>query len=80
MKYPVFSIRDVKTGFMSPTIDQNAPAAMRNFEHAVLNSASLMNSHPKDYQLYKIGEFDTDTGALIPCELVEHICDATDVL
>lgn len=80
MKYPVFCIRDVKTGFMSPTIDQNVPAATRNFEHAVRNSASLMNSHPQDYQLFCIGEFDSDSGALTPKEVIEHICDAADLL
>ena len=31
MKYPIYSIRDAKTGFMSPTVDMNDPAAVRNF-------------------------------------------------
>ena len=71
MKYPMYSIRDAKVGFMTPTIDQNDAAASRNFEHAVLNAASLMNSHPGDYALYRIGEFDTESGAITGC-LPEH--------
>lgn len=80
MIYPMFSIRDVRTGFMSPTLDQNAQSAVRNFEHAVMQSSSLMNSHPKDYQLFKIADFDSETGKVTPCEIVEHIVDAVDFL
>lgn len=79
MKYPVYAIRDVHTGFMSPTIDQNDSAAIRNFEHAVMQSASLMNSHPKHYSLYKIGEFDSETGSIKEC-LPEHLIDASEVV
>lgn len=79
MKYPMYSIRDAKVGFLTPTIDQNDAAAARNFEHAVLNAASLMNSHPGDYALYKIGEFDTESGAVVPC-MPEHVIDAVGVV
>lgn len=79
MKYPVYSIRDVHTGFMSPTVDQNDASAMRNFRHAVMQSSSLMNSHPKDYSLYKIGVFDTETGSLVEC-LPELVTDAFSII
>lgn len=79
MKYPVYSIRDAKTGFMTPTVDMNDVAAARNFEHAVMNSASLMNSHPGDYALYRIGEFDSESGKIEPC-LPEHVIDAAGVM
>lgn len=79
MKLPVYSIRDVHTGFMTPTVDQNDNSAMRNFGHAVMNSASLMNSHPKDYSLYKIGSFDTESGA-IEGHLPELVIDAFSLM
>lgn len=79
MKLPIYSIRDVHTGFMSPTVDQNDASAMRNFGHAVMQSQSLMNSHPKDYSLYKIGEFETDTGEITPC-MPELVIDAFSLL
>lgn len=79
MKLPVYSIRDVHTGFMSPTVDENDACAMRNFRHAVMQSASLMNSHPKDYSLYRIGTFETDSGAFVS-ELPELITDAFSLL
>lgn len=80
MIYPVYAIRDAKVGFMSPTVDQNDASAARNFEHAVMNSASLMNSHPGDYALYRIGSFDTESGVIEKEELPVHICDASSVL
>lgn len=79
MRYPMYSIRDAKVGFMTPTIDQNDAAAARNFEHAILNAASLMNSHPGDYALYRIGEFDTESGAITGC-MPEHVMDAVGVV
>lgn len=79
MKYPVFAIRDAKVGFMAPTVEQNAPAAIRNFEHAVLNSASLMNSHPGDYDLYEIGSFDSDSAELEKT-MPKHLISAAEVL
>ena len=79
MKYPIYSIRDSKVGFMTPTIDQNDASAARNFEHAVMNSASLMNSHPGDYALYRIGEFDSESGDIFGC-MPEHVIDAVGVV
>lgn len=79
MKYPIYSIRDAKVGFMTPTIDVNDASAARNFEHAVLNSATLMNSHPGDYALYRIGEFDEESGAVNGVMPV-HVIDAVGVV
>lgn len=64
MIYGVYAIRDSKTGFLTPTVDINDQSAARNFEHAALQSNTLFFSHPADYDLYKIGSFDTDSGLL----------------
>lgn len=79
MILPIYSIRDVHTGFMTPTVDQNDASAMRNFGHAVMNAGSLMNSHPKDYSLYRIGTFDTENGNIKTC-IPELIVDAFSLL
>ncbi len=73
MKLGVYSIRDNLTGFLTPVVEQNDNSARRNFEHAIAQPQSLMNSHVSDYDLYKIGLFDTDTGLIeniSPIELV----------
>lgn len=67
MIYGVYSIKDLKTGFLPPTYDVNDLSASRNFEHACVNPDSLFYTHGSDYQLWKIGEFNTEDGS-ISCE------------
>lgn len=67
MKYGIYSIRDSRTGFLPPTVDQNDMSARRNMEHAASQRNSLFFSHPEDYSLFRIGEFDTESGQLTPC-------------
>lgn len=66
MKQPLYCIRDVKVGFMAPTPDMSDQSAIRNFSYAI-NGDGIMNYSPKDFDLYKVGEFDTDTGQIDSC-------------
>lgn len=68
MLYGVYSIRDVKTGFMTPTLESTDAAAARHFTHAVVNSPDILSSFAQDFSLYKIGEFESDTAALTPVQ------------
>lgn len=79
MKYGIYSIRDMKTGFLPPTVDVNALSAMRNFEHACYNSDSLFFSHPEDYSLFALGTFDTDTGRICPDDNPTELVSAFQV-
>lgn len=65
MKYGVYVIRDQRTSFMTPTFDFNDQSAIRNFEHAMGQANSLMNSHSEDYSVYRIGTYDTSTGMIV---------------
>lgn len=81
MIYGVYAVRDFKTGFMAPTVDVNDASAIRNFEHAVCGAEqSLFFSHPEDYALFKIGDYDADSGLLVPCSPVVELLTATQVL
>lgn len=80
MKFNVYSIRDSKTGFLSPTFEVNDAVAMRNFEHAVVNSDSVLFSHARDFDLYKIGTFDSDTGKILSLELPINLCSGSSCL
>lgn len=66
MKMPIYAVRDIYTGFMTPMPDINDDTAKRNFVHAVRCAGTVMNSHPADYDLYCLGSYDTDTGELLP--------------
>lgn len=80
MKYSVFAIRDFKTGFLSPVCEANEAAAVRNFEAACLKSDSLFFSHPEDYALYLIGEYDTDSGLLTALSPIQECCTAPEAI
>ncbi len=66
MIYGVYAIRDLRTGYLSPTVDVNDSSALRNFRHAASRTESLFYTHPADYQLERIGSYDTDDGILVP--------------
>lgn len=74
MIFGIYAVRDLKTGFLTPTFDLNDQSAMRNFEHAAQNTQSLFFTHSSDYSLYRIGSYDSDTG-LIDSTDKEFVCD-----
>lgn len=62
MKYPVYCVKDNKAGFQpNLLIEQNDASAVRGFSYAI-NNEGLMNYSPNDFDLFKIGSFDVDTG------------------
>lgn len=67
MVYPVYSYRDNKVGFMPVQCDQNDATAIRGFAYAINGNSGVMNFSPKDFDLYKVGEFDTETGVFKSC-------------
>lgn len=79
MKYPVISMRDNKVGFMNLNIETNVQTAKRNFENACMKEESLLMSHPEDFGLWKVGDFDTETGLISPCT-PEVIITALEVI
>lgn len=79
MKYPMYAIRDQKVGFMAPTVDQSDQSAIRNFSYAINGNDGIMNYSPKDFDLFKVGEFDTEKGEIIPC-MPENICSGVSVI
>lgn len=65
MKYGVYSMRDKHVGFTEPRLFMNDKVAVRNFAAAVNNSpaGSDLGFAPGDFDLYKIGDFESDSGA-----------------
>lgn len=79
MRLGLYSIKDAKTGFMTPVLEQNDAAALRNFSHAVNQSDSLMHDCPNDFSFFKVADFDTDAGIIaIPSPVL--VADASEVL
>lgn len=80
MMLNVYSIRDVRSGFLTPTIEQNDYIAARNFANAIMESHGVLFTHASDFQLFRIGEFDSDKGVLKPAQLHELVSDGAEVL
>lgn len=65
MKYPLYCIRDVKAGFDFPFPERSDATAIRTFNYQINKVGTQFNMFPKDYDLYRVGEFDTDKGVVI---------------
>lgn len=67
MKTYIFSLRDVVLGeFGKPMHIQSEGVAIRSLADEVNKSGSEsdLRNHPKDFSLYRVGEFDTENGVL----------------
>lgn len=74
MIYGLYAIRDMSAGvFTAPTVDINDKCAIRNFEQAMSNSNGMMHFRPSDFALYKIGDFDYESGLVIPITPIQMI-------
>lgn len=78
MMIGIYTVRDNVNGFIQPTFDMYEANQVRQFSYAV-NQPGMMKFKPEDFSLFKIGEYDSDSGEIVPCEpkLIVH---ATDVL
>lgn len=80
MLYPVYSYRDNKYKFGMPIVDQNDETAIRGFAFAVNNRQGIMNFAPADFDLYKIGIFDSEKGTLEPVVPIQLIVSGSSVV
>ena len=65
MKYPVYAVRDKLAGFGALEVSLNEQTMIRTFSARINNDSNLAFS-PSDYDLYKIGEYNVDTGEFKP--------------
>lgn len=79
MKFNMYAIQDIKTGFMTPTLDQNDLAAARNFQSAIMQGNGLFGTHPEDFRLFKIATFESDSGVVTPEEPMVLISEGRSV-
>jgi len=74
----IVAIRDVKAGFFHPPLTERSLAsAVRSLTDAVSDSKQFISKHAADHQLYQLGSFFDDHGAiellnppLLVCEII----------
>lgn len=63
MKYSIYSIRDMKTDqFSNPMCLVNDGHAIRTLSDEMGKEGVMFGTHPEDFELFRLGTFDTDTG------------------
>lgn len=71
MKLVIITMRDSKVGiYLQPMTALSAPSAVRDLQEGVNapNKELPWQKFPQDFDIYKCGEFDSDTGKLLPQE------------
>lgn len=67
MIYGIYSMRDKLDGYMGLKLEGNDNVAIRNFSILVNDPSLSVSYNPDDFDLYKVGTFDSDSGELCPC-------------
>lgn len=75
MVYGMYAIQDVKTGFMAPICDMTDMSAARNFESTLIQAKGTYGTHAQDFRLYRVGDFDVDSGELKPVVPIQLVYD-----
>lgn len=77
----MYSIMDTKTGIYNPPFFNHSHGeAERNFKQLVNDGKSTVHLHPTDFDLYYVGDYDDNSGKLMPKPAPEHIIKAVDLL
>lgn len=71
----IFAIRDEIGGFFElPFTAPNTRSAERMLQdYSVLEPSSSVVLHAADYTLYRLGQYDRDTGVIVPCTYPEFV-------
>ena len=76
----VYSIKDIKIGYMDPIYMQNDDVAIRSFKKWVNDiKPNVVNEFPEDKELWFLGTFDERTGKIEGIE-PEFLIKAVDCL
>lgn len=63
----LYTIEDSTAGeYGQPAPSMNDATATRDFKMLVNEKGTIMNAKPEDFNIYKIGSYNTETGELIP--------------
>lgn len=79
MTYGVYSFRDNKTSFGQIWYDRSDDAAKRGFSVMIGNDV-MMRQFSSDFDLFKIAEFDSETGQIDPVWPIEYLCNGNAVI
>lgn len=59
----LYGVKDLKEGICEVFLQSNDGVAIRNFAETPKNTNTMIGKHPEDFELWKLGNIDTETGA-----------------
>lgn len=74
----LYAIKDVKSGFSDPCVQVNDAVAARSFERQVPRISHDLGIPFSDFQLWRVGQFDMDSG-LLRSETPELLLDGASL-
>lgn len=78
MESNMYSIRDLKGQMYNPPFFQPTHGtAERSFRELIRDPQSLCHKYPADYELFFLGTFNDESGAVKPLEIPQHIVSGT---
>lgn len=81
MKMKAFSIRDAKAEiFNTPFFKTTHGEAERDFKAAVNDDKTTLHKFPEDFDLWHVGEYDTNTGTFLALETPVHCIKAVNLM
>lgn len=76
----IFSVLDkAASAFLPPFYSRTKGEALRSFGDALTDEKHAFTTHPDDYVLYRLGEFDDNSG-IMACGEPERIVSAREML
>lgn len=80
MVQQMYSIFDTKASlFGGPFFAFNDGVAQRNVAASVRGGDSLLSKFPEDYQLFRVGAFDDQSGIVEPAIPAVHVCNLSSL-
>ena len=77
MQLKIFSIRDSKAEtFNSPFYQPTHGEAERTFRTTVLDPKTVINQYPEDFDLWYLGEYNSNDGKITPLDTPQHMLKA----
>ena len=81
MNYRMYTIRDTKGEvFHPPFYKKTHGEAERDFRTLVNDDKSMQFKYPEDFDLYYVGDYDDQSGKIVPQDSPQHIIKAVQVL
>jgi len=81
MQQRMYSIKDSKSGIYNlPFIKHSHGEAERDFMSMANDDKSVVNKYPTDFDLYYLGDYDSDSGKIEALETPQHIIKADQLL